>query len=312
MGADLNDSQRALLDLLLLLDERRYAFTTVTPSSHRRVLDREPEPIAGCLRDLLGWSLPAPDAAFEPDVRGLLERAGMLREQEGRWRSAVRVSTVEGRLFLHSAFPTREQDAVFLGPDTYRFVRFLSDRMQRQRPASLVDVGAGSGVGGILAGRMSGAGRVVLADVNARALALAAVNAAHAGVDVELVKTSGLDGLDSGFDLIVANPPFMNGAGGRTYASGGAVHGAELSLQWARAGARRLSAGGRLLMYSGSAIVRGGRDRMREALEEFADEGFELRYEEIDPDIFGEVLSQRGYAEVERVAAVGIELRRRV
>jgi hypothetical protein len=49
-----------------------------------------------------------------------------------------------------------------------------------------------------------------------------------------------------------------------------------------------------------------GRDRLREALEERLPElDCSLRYTEIDPDIFGELLDQPGYETVERVAAVG-------
>src|SRR5690606_35077169 len=33
--------------------------------------------------------------------------------------------SLEGELFIHSSFPTTQQDAVFFGPDTYRFVYHL-------------------------------------------------------------------------------------------------------------------------------------------------------------------------------------------
>jgi hypothetical protein len=68
---------------------------------------------------------------------------------------------------------------------------------------------------------------------------------------------------------------------------------------------RRLEPRGRLILYTGSAIVE-GRDALREALErEVAALGGSLRYCELDPDIYGEELAKPAYADVERIAAVG-------
>jgi hypothetical protein len=67
-----------------------------------------------------------------------------------------------------------------------------------------------------------------------------------------------------------------------------------------------------MLLYTGSPIV-GGEDRLLTALSDAADEaGGTLRYDELDPDIFGEELDQPVYraAEVERIAAVGAVLRK--
>ena len=55
-----------------------------------------------------------------------------------------------------------------------------------------------------------------------------------------------------------------------------------------------------------------GRDVVRSALEELATEAdLELGYEEIDPDVFGGVLRDPAYAEVERIAATGLWVTRR-
>lgn len=82
---------------------------------------------------------------------------------------------------MHSAFPTTEADSVFLGPDTYRFVRFLRTALAditTREALRLVDIGAGSGVGGIIAAKTLGASTdLVLADINRNALAFSAVNA---------------------------------------------------------------------------------------------------------------------------------------
>ena len=66
--------------------------------------------------------------------------------------------------------------------------------------------------------------------------------------------------------------------------------------------------GGRFLLYTGSAIV-AGRDGVREALAALAEaRGLGLVYEEIDPDVFGGMLRQDAYRDVERIAAVGAVL----
>jgi hypothetical protein len=89
------------------------------------------------------------------------------------------------------------------------------------------------------------------------------------------------------------------------------MHGAALSLDWSLASARRLEPGGRMLLYTGVAIV-DGRDALRERLERKLPElGCSLRYREIDPDVFGEDLVKPAYAEVERIAVVGAVIEKR-
>ncbi|WP_162998197.1 methyltransferase [Brevundimonas lutea] len=97
-----------------------------------------------------------------------------------------------GRLYLHSA-PSRAADDVFLGPDTYRYARFLRDALARRGGVGrLLDIGVGAGVGAmVMADRFPGA-EVWGSDVNARALDLARVNARHNAVDIRLVECSGL------------------------------------------------------------------------------------------------------------------------
>ena len=62
--------------------------------------------------------------------------------------------------------------------------------------------------------------------------------------------------------------------------------------------------GGAFLLYTGSAIV-DGEDRLKGALLETL-RGFDVRYREIDPDVFGEELEREDYADVERIAVVGV------
>lgn len=261
---------------------------------------------ARTLRDVFGWSLPfAPDLLPPAMLAALGEADGMDAVGE-RLKSRFRVSSVGSGLFLHSAYPTSDENSVFLGPDSYRFVDFIRAELGRRADVrNLVDVGAGSGVGGLMAAHLLPGARVTLLDSNPAALRLTAVNAHHARIEAELVEGCGIEDVPAGADLVLANPPYMIDEHGRTYRDGGDMHGARLSLDWTLAAAQRLAPGGRVLLYTGVAIV-DGRDEFREALEqELTTLGCTLRYREIDPDVFGEELDKPAYRDVERIAAIG-------
>jgi SAM-dependent methyltransferase len=296
--------------LLAAAEAHGYSFTTVTPETHRRVLANRAGETAKDLRDVFGWSMAFERGLLAEDVWAPLEGAGMIEPAgEGLWRSRLRISSAAGTLFLHSAFPTEDADSVFFGPDTYRFITFL----EAELPAlgarrGLVDMGSGSGAGGIAAARLLPGARLTLADINPAALRLARANAEFAGLTVETLESPGLDHVADGFDMVIANPPFVMDEEGRAYRDGGDLHGLRLSLDWAEQAMARLPAGGAMLLYTGSAIV-GGEDGFRQALEGAAEAaGCGLRYAELDPDIFGELLDEPAYREVERIAAVGAVL----
>lgn len=298
--------------LLQALDEAGYDFVPVTPETHRLVVARAAMRQAGDLRGIFGWSLPFEENVLPPGLFALLREADLLAGGPGAWKSKLRAGRVHGRLFLHSAFPTTGDDSVFLGPDSIRFADFLAAELRDTRPVRrLVDIGAGAGVGGIVASGLAHGAEVELVDVNEAALGLACVNAAHAGVPVSAYASDGLAEVPPGFDLAIANPPFILDADGPAYRAGGGMHGAALSLEWTLAAARKLAPGGRILLYTGSAVV-AGRDALRAALDASLPElGCALRYREIDPDIFGEELAKPAYREVERIAAVGAVVRKR-
>ena len=295
-----------LLRLLQGLEAAGYDFVTPTPLTHARVLARRPERTARDLREALGWSLPFHRADLPPEPVDLLDAAGALEKDGARLRSTVRVSRLRGLLFLHSAYPTDAADAVFLGPDSYRFADFIAAELAgREWVGRLADVGGGAGVGAITAAARRGRAQVLLTDVNPAALRLARVNAAHAGVPLETRQAADLAGAPDGLDLILANPPYIAGAG-QTYQAGGDLHGGRVSLEWAKAALPKLAPGGRLLLYTGSAILDGGRDRLKAELQAAADAaGARLAYRELDPDVFGEELDKPAYADAERIAAVG-------
>ena len=303
--ADGKQPEHYLLELLAELARVRYEFIPPTPETHRRVVARRASSVAGDLRDVLGWSLgfsrdSVPDRLFD-----LLSHAQVLTKRDGEYRSSVRVASVDGRLFLHSAYPTDKPDSVFLGPDTYRFVRMVRTELAEGPPVRrLVDIGAGAGVGAIVAHEYCPGAQLALIDTNPLALRFASINARHAGASVELIQGSGLDDLRGNFDLAIANPPFIADPAGPAYRDGRGAIGSELLLTWAGAAMRRVVPGGRVLLYTGSPVI-AGRDSIKEALHTMAaDQRCSLRYEELDPDIFGEELDKSAYRNVERIAAV--------
>lgn len=295
----------ALLDLLRRLDDEGYDFVTPTPLTHARVLKRRGAEPGRTLRDILGWSLPFEPVNAPAGLVPMLQAAGALASDGKRLRSTVRVSRLHGLLFLHSAYPTTGRNAVFLGPDSYRFADFIAAEFTGAERGPLLDVGGGGGVGALAAGLRAPAAELWLTDVNRKALRFAALNARHAGRRLRTLEADGLQGAPAHLQVALANPPYIAG-GGQTYSDGGDLHGGRLSLDWAAAALARLAPGGRLLLYTGSAILDGGRDELKARLSEMADgDGAKMRYREIDPDVFGEELGREAYAGVERIAAVG-------
>jgi 16S rRNA (guanine1207-N2)-methyltransferase len=89
--------------------------------------------------------------------------------------------------------------------------RALIETMEIQPGDRVLDLGCGVGTNGIFAARR-GAGEVVFVDSNARALALAELNARANGVsDFQTVATSTVVGVPGKFDVILANPPYYAG-----------------------------------------------------------------------------------------------------
>ncbi len=303
----------ALLALLGALRRRGYRFVTPTPATHARVVARSSRKVARSLSDVLGWSLPFSPEVIDAELLDLLQSAGAVEPAaDGLLHSRYRVSSLGGELFLHSAYPTEDRDAVFFGPDSYRFARLIEDELARRpvsQDAEIVDIGTGSGVGAIVAAKSVGAAAIG-SDVNPAALRLAAINARAAHVPFRAVLAEDLDWAESPIDLALANPPYIIDDNARQYRDGGGMHGGEVSLQMARAAVRKLAPGGRLILYTGSAIVN-GEDALGGALADLAKRtACTLVYEELDPDVFGEELERPAYREVDRIALVAAILTR--
>src|SRR5690606_22427462 len=93
---------------------------------------------------------------------------------------------------------------------------------------------------------------------NRAALAATTVNAMLAGTPRVIACESNLfAGVQGEFDLIVANPPYLNDPSQRAYRHGGGSLGAQLSISILEAGIQRLAPEGALVLYTGVAIVDG-------------------------------------------------------
>ncbi|OTP78447.1 HemK family modification methylase [Caballeronia sordidicola] len=318
----------ALAHVLRAVSASGYRFTTTTPLTHRRVLANRATQVATALADIFGWNAPFRPSVLDAALLRAMDRGGILRPHGTLLRSEVRIASLGDQLFLHSSFPTNDDAAVFFGPDTYRFVRLVNetlnkftqttfglDALRTHAPVRILDVGCGSGAGGISAARsISRAGltaELVLNDINPLALDYAAVNAEVAGVPVVLASGDALSAVVGDFDLIISNPPYMVDAAKRAYRDGGERLGRALSVRIAKEALRRLAPNGKLILYTGVAMVDGVDPFLAEVSPLLADSDVEWSYSEIDPDVFGEELEQPAYAHVDRIAAVGLVAQRR-
>ena len=304
---------QALLQLAQSLRERGYHFITPTPLTHARVNQRPENALAEDLHGVFGWSRPFQRELLPPSLFNLMEQAGVLEACGSRWRSRVRLSSLDGQLFIHSAFPTQASDAVFFGPDTYRFASALQAHLNHHPGtiARAVDIGCGSGAGAILTALARPQAEVLGVDINPAALRLSRINAALADADnLHIQHSDLLKDVDGEFDLILANPPYLVDPDERAYRHGGGPLGAGLSLAILDSAIDRLAPCGSLLLYTGVAMV-GNQDPFRREVEQRL-EGRELewRYREVDPDVFGEELLEGVYTRCDRIAAVVLEVTR--
>lgn len=94
-------------------------------------------------------------------------------------------------------------------------VDFGTDVLLRALPQEMagrvLDLGCGWGAVGASVGKKYSACRIVMSDVNERALALAAKNAAANGVQAETAQSDGLERVEGPFDYILTNPPIRAG-----------------------------------------------------------------------------------------------------
>ncbi len=306
-------TQHELSLLLAYLQVHDYRFITISPASHEKVNNRAGNAIAHDLVGIFGWNRPFKPDAIDAALFALMQSANVAIQVENGWKSQLRVSSLNELLFLHSEYPTLGNEAVFFGPDTYRFANVIHQyfAINKQPVQRAVDIGAGSGVGAVLLALALPESEIVAVDINHEALNLARTNMAAANLHhITLMHSNLLNNVAGNFDLIVANPPYLLDASERTYRHGGGQLGAALSLDIVDMAIQRLNAGGTLLLYTGVAIVNGQDAFLAEVAVKLDFAGFIYEYAEIDPDIFGEELACEAYSMADRIAAVVLTARK--
>lgn len=108
-----------------------------------------------------------------------------------------------------------DRRALIPRPETELMIEFAQERCAVP-PATILDLGTGSGALALALAKLYPAARVTAVDVSREALALAGENAAALGAAerVALVESSWFAALaaEARFDLIVANPPYLSDA----------------------------------------------------------------------------------------------------
>ncbi|UWZ34541.1 methyltransferase [Dactylosporangium roseum] len=295
----------ALARLGAALKAAGYRFTTVTPATHERVNRRPGNALGRSLTDVLGWSRPFHPGALPDEVVTLLDAAGALRRDGDVWSSMIRVSSYDGELFVHSAFPPDAPDAVFFGPDTHRTVDAALAHLAGQAvvPERIADVGTGSGAVAVAVAKRVPQAEVLAVDVNPTAVRYARVNAALAGTaNVEARRSDLLADVPGEFDLIISNPPFMIDPECRAYRDGGGPHGHDLPMAVIGAAVHRLASGGSLVLFSGTGITDGRDPLLAAAADRLSGTSLRWTYREVDPDVYSENLDGPAYAHAERIA----------
>ncbi|MHA6492774.1 methyltransferase [Pseudomonas borbori] len=305
---ELSPQNQALLQLGQLLREENYRFITVTPLTHKRVNTRPENAKARSLTDIFGWSRPFDRTLVDARMFALMEQAGVLEAQGDSWLSRVRWSSFGDQLLVHSRYPTEAADAVFFGPDTYRFAQAIDAHLAQTHAAGIrraVDIGCGAGPGALRIATACPQAQVVAVDINPHALGFTRVNALLAGAsNLEACASNLLSDVEGEFDLIVSNPPYLLDPDERAYRHGGGELGAGLSLAIVDAALSRLAPGGSLVLYTGVAMRDGADPFLARLGAALNGRDLQWSYREMDPDVFGEELLEPAYASVERIAAV--------
>jgi methylase of polypeptide subunit release factors len=255
-------------------------------------------------------------SAGQDAVRSSLRISNLYLPEIG---SSASSSVNAGLYYIHSAIST-DANAVFFGPDTYLFLDFLrtTAALRPGAPKSIIDVCCGAGAGIIHMARIYPQAQSFGLDLNPEALRLARINAELAGVNVDfrpsdLFAAAPEDLKLTGFDVIVANPPYIasstSGSALPTYADGGDVYGLGLSFRIVEDGVKLLSVGGHLIIYTGVAVEKAqpGRDIFLERLQGLSNAHL-VEYKILHPDMWSEEIGNGAYVDVGRVQAVGAVL----
>lgn len=324
------EAQAALVDLGRELMRQNYSWVCPSLETQRLVNGRFANRRALSLPDLFGWNRVGMTDTLARQLPSVLIDSlcehGVLQIADGETvRSRVRFSSFADTLLSHSALPASNSADVVVGPDTHRFGAFVARELLGPcaplavtiRPFTLVDLGCGSGAAGILAARMLGAVandhpmRVLLVDQNPRALRFAEVNARLANLPhFECRRSDLLAAVTEPPMLVLANPPGLMDSRRGTSLHGGGELGTGLAVRIVDECLDRLLPGGSLMMCAVAPVVRGEDILLRSVeariMRTRASRPATLRYEVLEIDVSAHQLALPDYAEVDRVALVGL------
>ncbi|HEX5050071.1 MAG TPA: peptide chain release factor N(5)-glutamine methyltransferase [Gammaproteobacteria bacterium] len=168
------------------------------------------------------------------------------------------------------SLPLRVTQAVLIPrPETELLVDAALELLPRGEPRAVLDVGTGSGAIALAIKHERPAASVTALDVSAAALAVARANAERLGIDVRFVESNWFTAVedrcqtprvsDTGFDVIVCNPPYVQ-SDDRAFAAleyeprlalDGGADGLDALRAVLAGAAGHLNAGGRLLLEHG-------------------------------------------------------------
>ncbi|NIW24415.1 MAG: peptide chain release factor N(5)-glutamine methyltransferase [Gammaproteobacteria bacterium] len=145
-----------------------------------------------------------PERAVGADVRGTFERLIAQR------RGDVPVAYLLGQREFFSLKLEVDPSVLVPRPETELIVEAALDVIAEMEPVNVLDLGTGSGAIALAIKHERPRAHVTAVDSSAKALAVAARNAAALDVDVELMESDWFGALDGReFDVIVANPPYV-------------------------------------------------------------------------------------------------------
>lgn len=250
-GDQLVDACRGVKEALLALGEQGGSFPRKVEPIDLPVFQdevrRRGDPVESLALVLAyNGSTPRPglDAAVGRSIVDVLLNAGILEAAgDNTLRSPFRTTLFDTVLVIGDK-PVEHTDAVMgAGPTTGELARVIPEDASG---LSVLDVGTGAGTLGLLAAAR-GSAAVVATDVNARACAMARLNAHLNGLAIDVRQGSLFDPVVAErFDLVMGQPPFLclpETVPASTYLHGG-EYGDELAMRMLAGVGRVLEPGG--------------------------------------------------------------------
>jgi hypothetical protein len=328
----------ALVELGQALVAAKYDWVCPSPDTqslvNSRFINRKAQDLAG----VFGWNRPCEPTLLSPVLPAALLQslveAGVLQMSldHETLRSRVRFSSFAGTLVAHPAWPTHEAETTPFGADTYRMGAFLERELggpsapgwahmtQGEIPRTVVDMSGQSGASGVLAARLlqpacpdtNGRLQVLFTDPHPRSLRFASANARLGGLShFTCLQSNTLADVPDPIDLLLLSPACAPTPTLRSEVDTGQdPWGLQSTLDTVASALQRLAPSGRLLLCTGAPVVHGV-DRLWQGLQALLGQAAEerhavYRYQMVEPDVWGSVLTQAAYAEVERIAAVSL------